>query len=71
MTGAGSDPVAANDPAERGSVAGDSEPLAFEHDEITRAREEIMMLAVGFGTGLTIALVFLCFIVLEKLKVFS
>jgi hypothetical protein len=40
--------------------------VAVLHDDVARAREEIMMLVVGFATGLSIAVVFLTYIVLEK-----
>jgi hypothetical protein len=47
----------------------DGDTLVFEHDEDARAREQILLLLVGFATGLTIGLVFLSYIVLEKLSV--
>jgi hypothetical protein len=60
----------ADDPAEMGAAVGDGGAIVFQHDEVARAREQIMMLVVGFGTGLTIGVVFLSYIVLEKLNLF-
>jgi hypothetical protein len=43
--------------------------VAFMQDEAARSREELTMLFIGFGTGLTIALIFLTYIVLATTNI--
>ena len=68
-TEAQSDAVPAADPVLSTGGAGDGGALALIQDQAAQAREQVLMLFVGFGTGLTIGLVFLTYIVLEKAKV--
>lgn len=49
-------------------VAPEPEDLPPVQDPAARAREEITMLLIGFGTGMSIAAVFLVYLVFEYAK---
>ena len=47
-----------------GDIAGTSGSVAIVADDVYREREELGLLVVGFATGMTIAALFLVYIVL-------